>query len=84
MTEVTSILRLTVKWKKVTAQADGYQIQYSTDKKFQKNVRTITVKGAKNTSKKITKRIKSRKYYYIRVRTYKKAGNSTYYSAWAY
>ena len=42
--------KLTVKWKK-DAKASGYQLQYSTDKKFQKNVKTVTIKSSKITSR---------------------------------
>lgn len=64
---------LTVKWQKQTAETDGYQIQVSTDKKFKKNVKTVTVKKNQTTSKKI-KGLKKNKKYYVRMRTYK-AGN---------
>lgn len=52
-------------------KAGGYQVQYSTDKKFKKNTKVITVKKSKKTSCKI-KKIKRKKKYYIRVRAYKK------------
>ncbi|MGN1328106.1 MAG: fibronectin type III domain-containing protein [Eubacterium sp.] len=56
-------------WKKVSG-ITGYQIQYSTDKKFKKNKKTVTVNKNKTTSLKVTK-LKSKKKYYIRIRTYK-------------
>ncbi len=75
----TSISKLTkgkkyfkVTWKKVSA-VSGYQIQYSTSKKFtKKTTKAVTVKGnkAKKPSKTI-KKLKSKKTYYVRVRTYK-------------
>ena len=44
----------TVKWKKKT-KITGYQIQYSTSSKFSmKNTKTVKIKKAKTTSKKIT------------------------------
>lgn len=58
-----------VKWKKVSI-ADGYKIQYSTDKKFKKGVKTVTVRGAKTTSRTI-KKLKKNKKYYVRIRAYK-------------
>ena len=75
-----------VKWKKVTSPlgalyVDGYQIQYSTKKNF-KSARTVQVKGYANAAATI-KKLKSRKTYYVRVRTYAKAGKRTYYSAWS-
>ncbi len=60
----------------------GYQIQRADDKKFKKHSKKIKVKGARKTSKTITK-LKSKKKYYFRVRTYKKIGKKTYYSAWS-
>ena len=69
-----------LKWSKVTAQADGYQIQYSTSRNF-KSVKTVTVKGHKNITKTISK-LKGKKKYYVRVRCYKKVGNVNYYSTW--
>ncbi len=61
--------KLTVKWQKNVSNAAGYQVQYSTDKKFKKGVKTVTVKGKKNVSKTISK-LKSKKTYYVRVRAY--------------
>lgn len=61
---------LTVKWSKQTAQVTGYQVQLATDKKFTKNVRTVTVTKKKLVTKTI-KKLKTKKKYYVRVRTYK-------------
>lgn len=63
--------KFTVKWKKQTKETTGYQVQYSTDKKFSKKT-TIskTVSKNKTTSLKVTK-LKAKKKYYVRVRTYK-------------
>jgi len=72
----------TVKWKKQSTQVTGYQIQYTTDKKFKKSVKTTTVSSYKTTSKKISK-LSSRKTYYVRIRTYKKVGSTKYYSGWS-
>ena len=70
------------KWKKQTKQTTGYQIQYSTDKNFKKNNKTVTVSKNKTTSKTISK-LKGKKKYYVRVRTYKKVGKTKYYSSWS-
>lgn len=56
----------TARWKKPQEQITGYELQYSTSRKF-KGAKTIK---AKTTSKKITK-LKARKKYYVRIRTYK-------------
>ena len=78
---------VTVTWsrqsKKMSkSRITGYQIQLATDKAFTKNKRTVTVKGYKNTSRKITK-LKAGKKYYVRVRTYKKLKSGKYYSKWS-
>lgn len=65
---------ITVKWKK-DAKADGYQVQYSTSKKF-KGAKTINIKKNRTTSTKIKKGLKAGKKYYVRVRAYKKDGKS--------
>lgn len=61
--------QLTLWWKK-DLQATGYQIQYSTNKKFSKGTKTITVTSRKTASRTV-KRLKSKKVYYVRVRAYK-------------
>ena len=69
-------------WKKQSKQTTGYQIQYSTKKGFGSKVKTVTVSNNKVTSKTI-KSLKKNQKYYVRVRTYKKAGNSKFYSGWS-
>ena len=72
------------KWKKCS-NVSGYQLQYST-KKNMKSAITFTFKGNKTTSKTVSK-LKSKKKYYVRVRTYKtvkvNGKNKTYYSKWS-
>lgn len=70
-----------VTWKKVKG-IKGYQIQYSTNKKFKKGNKTITVKSKKSTSATI-KKLKSKKKYYVRMRTYKVVKGKKVYSAWS-
>ena len=60
---------ISVTWKKVGG-VKGYQIQLATDKKFKKNKKTVTVKKQK-TTKTTVKKLKAKKKYYVRVRTYK-------------
>ena len=69
-----------VTWEKNTA-VTGYQVQYAAAKSF-KGAKTVTVKKAKTTSATIKKLTKG-KQYYVRIRTYKKVGGKTYYSAWS-
>lgn len=59
-------------------KAKGYEVQYSTDKKFKKDVTKVIVKKSKKTSYK-SKKVKRGKSYYVRVRAYK--GNV--YGAWS-
>ena len=73
---------LTAKWSKVSKQVTGYEIMVATNKKFTKNKKTVTVKSFKTTSKKISK-LKSKKMYYVKVRTYKTVGKTKYYSDWS-
>ncbi len=62
----------TAKWKKQSTGTAGYQIQYSTSKTF-KSAKTVTVKGTKTVSKKIS-HLSAKKTYYVRIRTYKSSG----------
>ncbi len=73
--------KFTVKWKKQSTQVTGYQIQYSTSSKFT-SPKYVTVSGYKTTSKTISK-LKGKKKYYVRVRTYKTVGKTKYYSSWS-
>lgn len=68
-------------WKKQKTQVTGYEIRYSTDKKF-KSAKKVTVKSVKTTSKSISK-LKASKKYYVQIRTYKKVGKTKYYSSWS-
>lgn len=72
---------LKIKIKKQTSQTSGYQIQYSTSKKF-KSKKTVTINKNKTTSKTI-KKLKAKKTYYVRVRTFKIVNGTKYYSAWS-
>ena len=61
--------RFDVKWSKQTTQVTGYQVQYSTDKNFVKAVKNKKI--TKNSViTKTVKNLKSKKVYYVRVRTY--------------
>lgn len=61
---------LTVYWTKRTAQVSGYQVQLARNKTFTKGKKTVTVSG-KNTASKAVKKLKGKKKYYVRVRSYK-------------
>ena len=71
----------TATWKKQATQTTGYQIQYGLKKNF-KGAKTVTVKKNK-TVKYTVKKLKAKKKYYVRIRTYKQIGKTKYYSAWS-
>ncbi|MEY8461218.1 BspA family leucine-rich repeat surface protein [Eggerthellaceae bacterium 24-137] len=81
----------TVKWKSPSKaalkQVTGYQVRWSTSKKFTaKTTKTKTVKATSAAGKKRTLKVaklKAKKTYYVQVRTYKKVGKATYYSSWS-
>ena len=73
--------KFTVTWAKVSG-VKGYQIQYSSDKKFKKNNKSVTVAKQK-TTKATVKKLKSKKKYYVRVRTYKTVNGKKIYSSWS-
>jgi len=72
---------VSVEWKKVSG-VKGYQIQVATDKKFKKNKKTVTVKKQK-TTKTTVKKLKAKKKYYVRMRTYKIVNGKKVYSSWS-
>lgn len=70
------------KWEKQSTQTKGYQIQYSTDSKFKSGNKTVTV-NKNSTTKKTISKLKAKKKYYVRIRTYKTVGKQKYYSDWS-
>lgn len=73
--------QMAVSWKKDT-RATGYQIMYSTDKKFRKNVKTVNIKKYKTTHCTV-KKLARNKRYYVRVRSYKKVSGGKLYGSWS-
>ena len=73
--------QMTVSWKK-DSKVGGYEIVYATNSKFSKGKKTETVKSAK-TAKKVIKKLKAKKTYYVKVRSFKKVSGKTYYGAYA-
>jgi len=75
-----------VTWKKGTG-VTGYEIEYSTSKKFdKKTTKKVTITKANTTSKSVAK-LKAKQKYFVRIRTYKTAKvngkNTKLYSAWS-
>lgn len=85
-TKVNSAKNLTGKKAKITwsvkKDVDGYQVQIALDKGFKKGkkTKTITNKLVKNYT--FTK-LKKKKTYYARVRTYKLLDGNKIYSDWS-
>lgn len=73
--------QLKVTWKKDTT-VSGYQLQYSTSKKFYKTKTKTVAVSKKNASKTISK-LKSKKRYYVRVRSYKTISGKKMYGTWS-
>ncbi len=72
-----------VKWKKQPKSIAGYQIQYSTDKKFKGKTTVIRTVKKKSVTKLTVSKLKAKKKYYVRVRTYKNVKGKKYYSRWS-
>lgn len=70
--------KMTVSFWSVS-DADGYQIRYSTNKKFKSGVKLTKTKSNRKTIKKL----KRRKKYYVQIRAYKKVQGKTVYGKWS-
>lgn len=71
-----------ITWAK-DSMVTGYEIEYSTNKKFtKKTTKKVTISKYKTISKTIGK-LKSKKKYYVRIRAYKKSGKTKIYGAWS-
>lgn len=79
--KVTSKTKKTVqaKWKK-TKGISGYQLQYTTNSKFKKGIKTKVYAKTKTSVK--LKKLKSKKKYYFRIRAYKVVNGKKVYSKW--
>ncbi len=79
-----SAKKIEVKWKKLSSKdqkkIQKIQIQYSTDKNFRTGVKT---RWAKKTKASYTiKGLKKNTRYWVRIRAYKKEGNTIFVSKW--
>lgn len=76
-----STTSFTAKWSKVNAS--GYELQYSTSKKFTvTTTKSFKLSKATYVSKKVTG-LKKGKKYYVRVRSFVTQNNVKYYGAWS-
>ena len=73
--------KIKVTWNRQATQTDGYQIMYSTNKKFG-TYKIVTVNGANKTSFTI-KGLKKKKKYFIRIRTFRNVGGKIFVSSWS-
>ena len=71
--------KLTVIWEKGSG-IDGYEIEYSLKSSFA-GAKTVNVKVGKTSCD--IKKLKAKKKYYVRIRTWKKVSGEKYYSAWS-
>lgn len=69
-----------LKWKKIK-DVKGYQVQYSTSKKFKK-AKKVNIKKS-STTKLTVKKLKKKKKYYVRMRSYKMVNGKKVYSSWS-
>ena len=72
---------LVVTWKPMN-NANGYEVQVATDKKFKKNKKSIII-NKKNAKKKTIKNLKKNKKYFVRVRAYKIVDGKKIYGKWS-
>jgi len=85
----TESLKLTAKnnaialsWKTVKG-ADGYEISYSTSKKFTKKSTKTTVIKKQSTKKTTLNKLKNKKKYYVKIRAYKTVSGKKIYGAYS-
>jgi hypothetical protein len=76
---------VSVSWKKLSSdkrkKVSGIEVQYGTDSKFKKKA---VIKTCGKTKTSITiKKLRSKKNYWVRVRTYKKRSGIKYVSGWS-
>ena len=69
-----------MQWKK-NSGASGYQIQYGQTSQFKK-AKTVTISKGKST-KTVLKKLKKKKTYYVRIRTYQTVSGKRSYSLWS-
>ena len=73
--------KLAVSWKK-DSKVTGYQITYAQNSKFTKGVKNVTINKS-STIKKEIKSLKSKKTYYVKIRSYKTVGKTKIYSTYS-
>ena len=69
-------------WKAQKTETTGYELQYATNSKFTSGKKTVKIKKNKTTSSTV-KKLKAKKKYYVRIRTYKTVSGKKIYSDWS-
>lgn len=72
---------LLVQWK-ILGGVKGYQVQIAANKKFTKGKRTFLIRGVKK-GKKLVRKLKGGKRYFVRVRAYKTDKGKKRYGGWS-
>lgn len=73
--------KMEVRWKKISG-VTGYQVRAGLNKKTTRGKKVVGVRGAGKT--KVTlKKLKRKKYYYVKVRAYKTVKGTRYYGNWS-
>ena len=77
----------TVVWEKQAAQTTGYEIAYSTDRKFRKRDTRIVSVNKNRVGKKTISKLRRKQKYYVRIRAYKNVKvngvGTKLYSSWS-
>ena len=72
-----------IRWKLQKVQTNGYEIQFSTNKKFPVNKTKSTIVSKTSLTSGRAKGLKGNATYYIRIRTYKNVGGKKIFSKWS-
>ena len=69
-------------WKAQKTETTGYELQYATNKNFTSGKKKVNIKKNKTTSTAV-KKLKAKKKYYVKIRTYKTVNGKKFYSGWS-
>ena len=78
----TGSKRFKATWKAQKTQTTGYEVQYSTNSKFKSGNKKVKIKKNKTISTTV-KKLKGKKKYYVRIRTYKSVNGKKICSDWS-
>ncbi len=69
-------------WKAQKTQTTGYELQYAKNSDFSSGKKTVNIKKNKITSETV-KKLKAKKKYYVKIRTYKTVNGKKICSSWS-